>query len=906
LISRLLLRLLGFGEESAIQSIGLRSQWPPIALALAIAVAIAYTVWLYRRETRVSPARRVLLGVLRALVYIVVLVILFEPIIGIQTVVTMRRDLLVMFDKSESMVIKDARKRPEDVAAAAVALGKAKFASPARQEALARVRRAMQSAVEALALARYDDTVAAQNEAVEAIAAVMGADEGAASDGDGRKELDALRNVELEQNVLREACTALDKEGRFQAESLRQMVADQRGLADRVAALAPDIIGPLPAVSGEVRNQVADASRIELAQGLLSGPGAEVVDKLGEEFNLRWFCFGETLEPVSAEGGGQTLLYVKPDAQWTRGGEAIEGGVNRYSGQPIAGIVVLTDGAFNGVDPRGVALNMKKWGVPLYPVGIGLPAPDDVGLRSLIVQDVVFPKDVVSVRVQVFSHGYDRRKAMVKVTLDRDLMAEKEVELSHEPQFVEIPFTVPEPDKGSSVDVSKLEVSVTEQPDEVTAANNRIERSIQVMKEKIKVLYVEGKPRWEYRYLRAVLLRDRRLDVKFLMTQGDRDLAAASEQYLARYPEDEEDAFSYDLVILGDVPAQYFTSVQLKRVVELVRDRGGSLLMLAGDKNAPVTYVGSPIESILPVQITQDYEQVDTDTFPAPTAAGQRGLAMLEPVEKNNRTVWARVKPLYRVPRITGAKAANVVLELPAGPTRRQPYPLVAWQYAGTGKSMYVGTDQLWRLRFKRGDFYHARFWGQAIQFLALSRLLGENKRIRLETDKGDYLTGEQVDIHVNVLNEAFQPADLDNYTVHLERTGTGAEPVELRLEPIVTTPGLYHGVYTIEHAGDYLLRTDERDARYSNTVKFSATSSAREQLEPAMQENMLREIAELSGGRYFSVEQWPALTGAISGKVRTITEHKDQDLWDSWILFALLLTFGGLEWFLRRRFYLL
>lgn len=906
MISTLFLRLLGFGEESTIQSVGLRSLWPPVVLVLLIVVAIIYTVWLYRRETRISPARRVLLGVLRALVYIVVLVILFEPIIGIETVVTMRRDLLIMFDKSASMAIRDARKRPEEVAAAAVALGKVEFASPVQQEALARAQRTMKSAIEALEVVRYEDTVAAQKEAVQAIEAAVEAGEGAASSGDKLKAMEDLRNVEREQNALLDACLVLNREGRFQAEPLRQVVTDQSGLADRVAALAAVIVGTLPAVSDEVRNEVAGASRMELAQGLLSGQGAEVIAKLGEEFNLRWFCFGETLEPVSAESGGQTLLYVKPDAQWTRGGEAIEGGVNRYSGQPIAGIIVLTDGAFNGVDPRGVARNMKKWGVPLYPVGIGLPAPDDVGLRSLIVQDVVFPKDSVSVRVQVFSHGYDGQKALVKVTMDTDLMAEKEVELGQEPQFVEIPFTVPEPDKDLSVDVSKLEVSVSEQPGEVTAANNRVERSIQVMKEKIKVLFVEGKPRWEYRYLRAVLLRDRRLDVKFLMTQGDRDLATASEQYLARYPEDEEEAFAYDLVIVGDVPAQYFTSTQLRRIVELVRDRGGSLLMLAGDKNAPVTYVGSPLESILPVQITQDYEEVDTDTFPVPTAAGQRGLAMLESSEKNNRTVWSRVKPLYRVPRLTGAKAANVVLELSVGPTRRQPYPLVAWQYAGTGKAMYVGTDQLWRLRFKRGDFYHARFWGQAIQFLALSRLLGENKRIRLETDKSDYLTGEQVEIHVNVLNEAFQPADLDNYTVYLERTGTGAEPVELRLEPIVTTPGLYQGVFTIAHAGDYLLRTDDNDERYSNTVKFSAAPSAREQLEPAMQENMLREIAELSSGRYFSVDQWPAMTGAISGKVRTITEHKDQDLWDSWILFALLLTFAGLEWFLRRRFYLL
>src|SRR5262249_30111716 len=116
----------------------------------------------------------------------------------------------------------------------------------------------------------------------------------------------------------------------------------------------------------------------------------------------------------------------------------------------------------------------------------------------------------------------------------------------------------------------KLDIAVTALPEEATAENNHLTRSVKIIDEKIRVLFVEGRPRWEFRYLRAVLERDHRMVVKFLLTEGDKDLAGASDRYLARFPEDEAAAFQHDLVILGDVPADYFTPAQLTWLEKLV------------------------------------------------------------------------------------------------------------------------------------------------------------------------------------------------------------------------------------------------------------------------------------------------------------------------------------------------
>ncbi len=106
--------------------------------------------------------------------------------------------------------------------------------------------------------------------------------------------------------------------------------------------------------------------------------------------------------------------------------------------------------------------------------------------------------------------------------------------------------------------------------DEISLANNKVERSLTFIDEKVKVLYVEGAPRWEYRYLRTVLMRDARLDIKFLMTKGDPDLTKYSQEYIGEFPSVGESTLDFDLVILGDVNADYFEDRQLEWMVKQV------------------------------------------------------------------------------------------------------------------------------------------------------------------------------------------------------------------------------------------------------------------------------------------------------------------------------------------------
>jgi len=770
----------------------LRSAWPRLVILALVLGAVAYAAVLYRQERSLGRGRRVVLGAVRAAVLAILVLVLFEPILGLEMMVKVRRTLLVLVDTSESMTTRDERRTEADLREAALALGKAAF--------------------------------------------------------------------EEADKPLTEAA----------------------------------------------RTSAASAARIDLARGLLAHPTLNVFERLSRDYTLRYFGFGERLEPTRGKGEAAPDVLLKAEAagRATRLGSALQEAVDRSGGQPIAGVVVLTDGISNdGLEPLPVATRLGERSVPVFPIGLGMPEPPDVQVRRLIAPDTVFHKDKVPVRVQVGSRGYGNRTANLAVLMNGQEIAGKVINLTGRTQFEEVIF-VPE----TTAAAVTLEVAVSPLPGEITSANNRIGKTVRVVSDRIRVLYVEGKPRWEYRYLRQVLLRDPRLDVKFLLTEGDRDQAVASDRYLTDFPEDAAKAFHFDLVILGDVPASYFSGAQLARIEELVQKHGGSFLMLAGHQHAPLTYVGTPIASLLPVQPrTEGWRDVEEAVHPViPESAADSAVMTLEVPADKNQDLWAVAHPLYKLPLLDGAKpGATVLATLSRGTRQGEPYPLIAWQRYGTGKSLFVGTDQLWRLRLKQGDKYHARFWGQAIQFLTLSRLLGESKRIQLETDLQDYRVGQRVQVSANVLDETFEPVRAASFTVYLDRTAPTKQSSSLKLEPVPHIPGLYQGYFTPDQAGRYAVRAPgaAADSSLANTAEFAVAAAPLEQLERAAQEEALQKMAEVSGGRYFRVRDLPKFVETIAGEERTAPVRRERELWDLPVVFLAVLALLGLEWFLRRKY---
>jgi hypothetical protein len=695
-------------------------------------------------------------------------------------------------------------------------------------------------------------------------------------------------------------------------------VTDQRMKPEDIveAAAALDILPP--SVTDDVnrafttldvkqRQAIAAASRLDLARSLISRSARAMFESIGDDFDVSYYAFGKKLHMLG-DGKSQTadpLSSLKAVETGTYIAESLKAVASADRGAPLAGIVLLSDGLDTSSRGGEAAIyDLGARGVPVYPAPMGIADPDDVSIRNIIMQEVAFSGDKVPVRVQIRSKGYEKRTADLTVLLNGRGVARRSISLAGGLQFEDIFFNVDVHKKG----VAQVEISIEPFGDEATAENNRVKRSVRVVNEKINVLCMEGSARWEYRYLRAMLKRDPRINATFIATRARSGMARDSSEYIARFPETRQEAFKYDLVILGDVDATFFSAEALLRLEELVKNRGGSLLMLCGSRYAPTSYAGTPVERMLPVRFDPDgeWEDVDESVYPVLTPEGRSSLVMtLETDTEKNDRVWSRVAPLDRIPPLLAPKpGATVLAELSDSQARVDRYPLVAWQRYGTGKCMMMGTDRLWLLRFKTGDKYHWRVWSQSIQFLTLSRLMGEHKRIRLETDRATYPLGGQALLYAHVLDEDFEPVTQSGFDVTVTATsGSSTEPQRVTLRPDLEHPGLYEGYFSPPRAGRYRMEANSADRSLSNTTEFQVAAIKPEMANTDMQIERLRRIADISGGKCLSITRIGELSSLLNRAPHTTSVREELPLWDNGLVAFLLVFLVGFEWIVRRRY---
>ena len=665
----------------------------------------------------------------------------------------------------------------------------------------------------------------------------------------------------------------------------------------------PDRVAML--LNADQRQAILSASRLDLARGILTKTASPVFKGLGESLDISYHSFGGSLQTVSdastvSADDLASLTASEPATSIAASLEAVaKSGIN-----PPAGIVLLTDGIDNASSQRTESIlhDLGARGIPVFPVPLGLTDPDDVSIRNIVMQEVAFSGDRVPVQVQLLSKGYEKRTAQLTITLNDRRVSQRRVRLEGGLQFEDIDFNMDLYEKGAA----RIAVAIEPFDDEVSVVNNRVERGIRVVNEKVNVLYIEGNNRWEFRYLSAILKRDPRLKTTFIASSAGPEFARNSPEHIERFPSKREEAFQYDLVILGDVDAGFFTSEELGLLEELIRDRGGSLLVLCGPMHTPASYAGTPVETMLPVRFDPDseWELTPESVYPVLTAEGRSSMVMmLENESEENDRIWSRVAPLDHLPPLTGAKpGATVLATLSDAAGGSQRYPVVAWHRYGTGKCLSLATDRLWRLRFKTGDKYHWRVWSQSIQFLTLSRLMGEHKRIRLETDRSTYHDGEQARLFAHVLDEDYEPVVQTSFEITVNGVGGNAPQERVSLQADRTSPGLYEGYFTAPVPGRYRLEANEDDQEVSNTTEFQVAVVNEELADTNMRLDGLQRIAQLTGGTCLSARDLSKLGTLVNTEPVTTTVRSERPLWDNGLVAALLVGLLGMEWISRRK----
>ena len=694
-------------------------------------------------------------------------------------------------------------------------------------------------------------------------------------------------------------------------------IKDQRKSSEDIisAATALGMVSPeneldddsiLMKLDTKQRQTIASSSRLDLGKATLTKSGRPVFELLSETLDLSFHAFGSTTRMISNEGNLKTADFDKLDENETETSiaTALESVINS-GGIPSAGIVLFSDGIDNSSSQNSdtILRDLASRNIPVFTIPIGLPDPDDVSLRNLVMQEVAYSGDKVPVQIQIQSKGYEKRNSRLSVLLNDRRVSTRVIKLNGGIQFEEIDFNVDVYEKGAA----RIEAIIEPFNNEVSTENNRLARSIRVVNEKVNVLYLEGNARWEYRYLRAILKRDPRINATFVATNVGPEVARNSTEHIERFPNEREDAYQYDLVILGDVDASFFTEEELGILEKLIRDRGASLLMLCGPMHSPGSYAGTPVETMLPVRFEAEaaWETVTETVYPVLTPEGITSQVMtLENDAELNDRVWSRMAPMDQLPPLLSVKPGATLLAMLSDNTDRdQAYPLVAWQRYGTGKCMSIASDRLWRLRYRAGDKYHWRLWSQCIQFMTLSRLMGEHKRVRLETDRSVYAVDDQCRLYAHVLDDEYEPIRQPGFDIYLSNIEEGQEKQRITLRPDQSQPGLYEGYFTPSKTGRYRVEPSEEEQKISNSTEFQVAKVSKELLDTNARPDHLKRISELTGGKSLTIPELPNLASLLKERTVTTRTRSERPLWDNGLIALLLVLLLGTEWIFRRRY---
>lgn len=607
-------------------------------------------------------------------------------------------------------------------------------------------------------------------------------------------------------------------------------------------------------------------------------------------------------------------------------GDSLAAAQSSHRGRHVTDVIIISDGRSTGGSPAvDAGRSAAAAGIPVHSLLVGDLRPE----KNLSIELIEAPPNVlegdefpISVRVEARGLEAGTRAQVLLEELTGSggtrLLAEDLIEPDESGVRVVL-IAPPATSEGSRE--RRLRVSVTPIEDETLLDDNQLQLTVTVTPERIRVLYVDGYPRWEYRYLKNLLLRaDSHLEASCYLLSATPDFIQESStdiQPLTAVPTSRRELLeNYDVIILGDVNP-YAISPDPARCEEFLEslrefvEGGGGLLAQAGEYDDPYSFEGTALEDLLPVTLDGatrlgfdgDTRKELRPTLESPLAPHQ--IVRLHADLETNRRLWEEedgLRGFYWYQPVTRAKpGASVLLRHPSdeGPYGR--YPLLTVGYYPSGRTMFLALDSTWMWRYRFGDRYHERFWRNAVRWLALGRLKSGNRRVRLDSLKARWSLEERITVEARVLDEDFRPAEDAAYEAWLENPD-GAR-TSIRLDKVESRDGLYRSSFEVERPGRWHV-TLERDGEPPATTEFEVSLPSLETADPSPDPEALAVLARLTTGEALHLAELERLLEAFPGgeERREPVSTSLEDAWDDWSTLLLALSLLGAEWILRKR----
>lgn len=721
----------------------------------------------------------------------------------------------------------------------------------------------------------------------------------------------------VEESVRRPLLVLLDTTQSMQ-------IHDQRNRPEDLAraALAKGLIGPTDGVKKALPlegDKLKEISRQQLLESLAANTRLNLWTRLFDKADLVFYGFGRKTrrlsefiqtpgESFTTENAAAFFHAQHYDENLTALGDSLKDILNEQRGQSLAGILVITDGANNTGSPVLEAANLAKQdGVPLFLYGVGVTNTPDIMVVGLSSPQVINVKEKTAMTVRIRSQSMVGKKATIQLKLDGKVVDQQPLEFRAEgEQDLTLNFT---PDKTGE---HTMEAFVPPLPEEFVKDNNSASLKVRVVDDKINILLIKEEPDWDFEYLLSMLQRDRRVKLKCVVIKGDPDLSSQPDSiFLDKIPEDKEALTNNDIVILSDVNPSELGTTRMTVLNDWVSKTGGGLIFVAGPQYCPNGYIQTPLEPLLPVEINSKsasrYEEpVKLDL----TLLGESSpMLFLSENPEQNIAQWKKFAGVFWTAWVGRAHPGSQVLMTDPTPervTRDGAMPVMVQQNYGLGMSLYIGFNETYRWRSHEGEKYYTRIWGQLIQTLSSARKQGASALTQLRLDKTQYVVGDRIRIAGRIFKPGFEPLTDPEVPATLvitppegERTAQPAQTIHVSLQALPDFPGEYRCEIPATHAGNYHFTT-VRDPE--SPLKFDVTVPRVELADIAMNEKLLKAMANTSGGRFLREEDLDSLPQLLAEKSSDNVSFKKIPLAFSPIFFFTAILVACIEWFWRRK----
>lgn len=652
-------------------------------------------------------------------------------------------------------------------------------------------------------------------------------------------------------------------------------------------------------------------------------------DALADRKHVVWMGFGDLNSMISIGHTPGLERIGEPNGQRTNLNDAIRGALDEAAARPISSIVIASDGrSFEPIDPELIN-ELQSAQIPIFAVALGANKPvRDIGISQVEYPQAAFADDLVPIRVLLRSAGVTRDELDLQSmrvdlvdhgtgeVIDSTIITHEHLGLGEDSakpvnEWVSLSYT-PIDTGERAFDVVIHDGKTDGTNIDLNPSNDQSAISLRVVDRPMRVLYIDGYPRWEHRYLKNLLLRERSIVSSSMLLSSSRRYMQEGDELIAALPTTLEQWEPIDVVILGDVRPQLFSDQQLETLLEHITRHGAGLLWIAGPSSTPGAWLDSPLAALLPMHRDAGGSQSavhawdEAVTMRSTEEADRLGVLGLDDARtgwfdrlSEPSTGWSKLQWAIDLDESSFKPGVSVLARARSVSSNKES-PIITMMRYGAGRSIFVGTDEIWRWRYGRGEDLPERFWLPIVRTLGRGTVDRRSASGSLSISPKNPAPGQPAQITLRLYDQAKIDTMPSEVRVEVRSISALDEPTTITLRGSGDTR---IGTWIPEHPGTFdasLVRLDLELEQITTRTRVLANSAESRVLDT--NHALLAQLAAATGGQLIKPEDFATIPQQMPNRMRTITSPPNQaSLWDRPVVLIFLVLLLTIEWIGRR-----